>query len=230
MICERCGKEMLVGTPVCPACGAPTVFTRNAESPATSYGQFIPDDYGDRPSTPSTPVYEQGYRPSFEGQPYPPYSPPPPNPEYIPPYNPYNNPPNPPNPPPMYHASAVNVTVVNNIVTPSLNKNNALLIEILCSLFSIYGIGWLIAGETVTGIILLACSILIIWPLAIMIAVFTLGFGVFFCNLPLAVIGIILNAILLNNALNRKVVAMTYTAQAQPAQPAQQMPPRRMPQ
>ena len=222
MICERCGKEMPAGATVCPACGTPTVFARGMESPSTSYGQYIPDDYGD---TPSTPVYAQGYRPSFEAPPHPTYSPPPQNTSYVPPYNPYN----PNNPPPIYQPP-INVTVVNNFVAPSLNKNNALLTEILCSLFGIYGIGWLMAGETLTGVILLVCSFLLIWPLAIMIAIFTLGFGIFFCNLPLAVIGIILNAILLNNALNRKVIRMTYTTQAQPIQQAQQMPPRRMPQ
>ncbi len=224
MICERCGKEMSASATVCPACGTPTVFARGGEAASTSYGQFIPDDYGDRPSSVT---YEQGYQPSLE-------APPRPNTNYVPPpYSPHNphNPYAPPNPPPIYSPPPVNVTVVNTYVTPSLNKNNALLIEILCSLFGVYGIGWLIAGETVTGVILLVCSLLVIWPLAITRAIFTLGFGIFFCNLPLAVIGIIVNAIFLNNALNRKVVGMTYMTQAQPMQqPMQQMPPRRMPQ
>jgi TM2 domain-containing membrane protein YozV len=204
---------------VCPACGTPTVFAPGREA-STSYGQFVPDDYGDTPSTPVYEQYEQGYRPPFE-------APPRQSTNYVPPpYHPHN-PYAPPNPPPIYNPP-INVTVVNNFVTPSLNKNNALLTEVLCSLFGVYGIGWLMAGETVTGVILLVCSFLVIWPLAITIAVITLGFGIFFCNLPLAVIGIIVNAIFLNNALNRKVIPMTYMAQAQPMQ--QQMPPRRMPQ
>ena len=222
MICERCGKGMPTGATICPACGTPTVFARGGEA-STSYSQFIPDDYGDTPSAPVYEQYEQGYRPSFE-------APPRQSTNYVPPHTPYN-PYAPPNPPPLYQSPPVNVTVVNNFVTPSLNKNNALLTEILCSLFGVYGIGWLMAGETVTGVILLVCSFLVIWPLAITIAIFTLGFGIFFCNLPLAVIGIIVNAIFLNNALNRKVVPTPFMTQAQPMQqPAHQMPPRRMPQ
>jgi hypothetical protein len=55
-----------------------------------------------------------------------------------------------------------------------------------------------------------------------MIAIFTLGFGIIFCNLPLAIGGIVLNAILLNNALNRKAKLVSYTT----VQSQQQMPPR----
>src|SRR6266704_3057490 len=59
-----------------------------------------------------------------------------------------------------------NVTVVNNA-----NKNpTPVLIEVLLSLFlGIYGVGWLMAGETTTGIVLLICSFVIYWPFVILL-------------------------------------------------------------
>ena len=104
----------------------------------------------------------------------------------------------------MYQ-QGVNVTVVNNAST----KNNTLLtIEVMLSLFGIYGIGWLMAGETTIGVILLICSFVIYWPLLILIAVFTLGLGLA-CDFPLGIAAIIINAILLNNTLNRKAAQIT---------------------
>ncbi len=101
--------------------------------------------------------------------------------------------------------------------------------EIILSLFSLYGVGWIMAGETTIGVILIVLSIVVFWPLEILIAVFTLGFGVFVCNLPLATVGIIVNALLLNSRLERQVrqarpSVFSSTYQAQHMQP----PPKRM--
>jgi hypothetical protein len=90
-------------------------------------------------------------------------------------------------------------------------KNEALVAEIFLSLIGIYGVGWLMAGETTIGVILLICSFVVFAPLAVMIAIFTLGIGIYVLDLPLAVSGIILNAILLNRALNRKAAQSEYT-------------------
>jgi hypothetical protein len=86
----------------------------------------------------------------------------------------------------------------------SVKNNGALAAEILFSLIGVYGVGWLIAGEIAIGVILLVCSFAVFAPLAIMIAIYTFGVGIFVFDLPLAIGGIILNAILLNRVLNRK--------------------------
>jgi len=126
------------------------------------------------------------------------------------------------NPNTAYQPGAINVTVVNNFTTSSSNtKSGALLVEIFLSLIGIYGVGWIIAGETTIGIVLLVCSFVLIWPLALIIAVFTLGLGIIFCDLPLAIFFIVLNAVLLNNVLNRKARPVMYTT----VQAQQQMPP-----
>jgi len=95
----------------------------------------------------------------------------------------------------------VNVTVVNTGTTQQ--SKTPLIVEIILNLFGIYGVGWLIAGETTVGIILLICSFVVFWPTVVLLAVFTLGFGLI-CDFPLGIGLLILNAVMLNNALNRK--------------------------
>jgi hypothetical protein len=101
----------------------------------------------------------------------------------------------------MYQQAQINVTVIN------ANNNTPLIVELLLSIFlGIFGVGWLMAGEVVTGVILLVCSLFIYLPLliiSIFIAVFTFGFSLF-CTGPMVIGAIILNAILLNNKLKRK--------------------------
>ena len=111
----------------------------------------------------------------------------------------------PPQPYPPPYPPGVNVTVVNNA-----NKNTTpVLVEVLLSLFlGIYGVGWLMAGETTTGIVLLICSFVIYWPFVILLIVFTLGLGLF-CVVPLGIGAVILNAVLLNSTLNRKATQIT---------------------
>ncbi|GCE11598.1 hypothetical protein KTT_14570 [Tengunoibacter tsumagoiensis] len=86
------------------------------------------------------------------------------------------------------------------------NKNDtALIAEIVLSLVGIFGVGWLMAGETTVGVLLLLGSFLLYWPLVILALIFTLGLGIF-CLVPMAVGAIILNALLLNGVLNRKAM------------------------
>ena len=107
--------------------------------------------------------------------------------------------------PPMYQQGpAVNVTVVNNTSTSS-KSNTPVIVEVILSIFGIYGVGWLIAGETTTGIILLACSILVYWPIMVFMAIFTIGI----CDFPVAIAAIVINAVLLNRTLNRKATPIT---------------------
>lgn len=208
MICERCGKEVSANSAICPSCG--TVVQSSA-----TYGQYSSSGFDD---VQPTPIYDQGIPPQPDLWPPPPepgmyYPPPRQDAGYRPAFNPNTS----------YQAGAINVTVVNNFTaSPSNTNSGALLAEIFLSLFGVYGIGWIIAGETTTGIVLLICSFVLIWPLALMIAVFTLGFGIVFCDLPLAIGFIVLNAILLNNVINRKARPVSYTT----FQTQQQMPPK----
>ena len=102
------------------------------------------------------------------------------------------------NAPPMYQQAPFNVTVFHT------NNSTPLIVELLLSIFlGIFGVGWLIAGETTVGVILLICSFLLYWPILLIGIIFTLGLGII-CLGPLAIGAIILNAILLNNRLKRK--------------------------
>lgn len=103
--------------------------------------------------------------------------------------------------PPPY-PQMTNVTVVNNAQT----SNTPVIVEVLLNLFlGIYGVGWLIAGETTTGIILLVCSFLVYWPALIGFAIFTFGL----CDIPLIIGAVILNNVLLNGALKRRATQVT---------------------
>ena len=198
IICERCGNEFAANTAICPSCG--TVV-----QPSSSYGQYSSREYDD---VQPMPIYDHEISPQSAI-----YSSPPQQEfGYGPSYHAHTT----------YQPGTINVTVVNNFQTSSRNNSGALLVEIFLSLFGIYGVGWIIAGETTIGVVLLVCSLVLFWPLAIIIAIFTLGFGIFFCDLPLAVGCIVINAVLLNNALNRKARLASYST----TQTQQQMPPR----
>src|SRR5436309_12798131 len=180
MNCESCRGILPDNALVCPNCGAAT----SASQPRPQLPSYTPPQQAFMP-----PQQNYGYAPQYGS---------------IPPQQNYGYAPQqafmPPHPYPPPYPPGVNVTVVNNA-----NKSSTpVLVEVLLSLFlGIYGVGWLMAGETTPGVILLICSFVVYWPLVIMIAVFTLGFGLF-CDIPMAIGAIILNAVLLNNTLNRK--------------------------
>ena len=193
MTCERCGKEIPDNIAICPNCGTVTSAAPGKPKPTTKFGPYS-GGYVDGP--PIT-EYGQGYAPQ---QGYPP-----PLQEYRPPQQAYGYG-QPYNAPPMYQPAIVNVNIVN---PASTTNNTPVIVEVLLSLFlGIYGVGWLMAGETTTGIILLICSILLYWPILITITIFTFGLGLF-CLGPLAIGAIILNAVLLNNKLKQKAASFT---------------------
>jgi len=187
MNCENCGRVISDNAVVCPNCGAVTP----ASLPRPDQPRYTPPQQGYMAQQPGYPPPQQGYMP-------------PPQPGYMPPSQNYGYPQQQ-QPPPMYPPQGVNVTVVNNAST---KNNTPLIIEVILSLFGIFGIGWLTAGETTTGVILLICSFVVYWPLLILIAVFTLGLGLA-CDFPLGIAAIVINAILLNNTLNRKATQIT---------------------
>lgn len=100
-----------------------------------------------------------------------------------------------------FHNTAFSSTY---IPVRSKKNNTPLIIEILLNLFlSLYGVGWLMAGEIRVGVILLIGSFVLYWPALIFGILFTFGLGIF--SLGALSLGlVILNAILLNNYLNRK--------------------------
>jgi hypothetical protein len=112
----------------------------------------------------------------------------------------------------IQQSSVVNVSVGDS--GSSSQGKTGLIVEIILNLFGIYGVGWLIAGETTVGIVLLICSFVVFWPTVVLLAVLTVGFGLF-CDFPLGIGLLILNAILLNNAINRKATQRITVVQTQ---------------
>lgn len=188
--CATCGRLIPDNATSCPGCGALTEFGRATRSQS---GEFQQQGY-------TSPDYLSGYAPpTGQSSGY--------NPQqgYVPPQQQYGYQQQQgyaqqPNYGP-YQQGGVNVTVVNNATAS--HSNAPVIVELLLNIFTgIYGVGWLMAGETTTGIILLVCSF-VDWGIWGALFVFTLGLG-FLCWGPLLIAAIIVNAILLNNALKRK--------------------------
>ena len=218
MSCERCGKEMPDNMAICPACGTITSAAQGRPQPPTNHGPYPSDGppvgYGQgyppqpgymQPPQPGYPPVQQGYmqqqQPGYMQPPQQGYMQPP-QPGYG--YGqPYGNPSFP---------GPVNINIVNNQqvgvgAVPSNTSSAPVVVEVLLSFFlGIYGVGWLMSGETTTGVVLLICSFVVYWPVLIVGTILTLGIGLF-CLGPLAIGAIIFNAIMLNNALKRKATA-----------------------
>ena len=78
------------------------------------------------------------------------------------------------------------------------------------------------AGETTTGSPVLVGSLVLYWPIFIVGTIVTLGFGLL-CLGPLAIAAIIVNAVLLNQTLNRKASHVTVVP---PPSQQMRMPPQ----
>jgi hypothetical protein len=184
MTCERCGNNFADDITICPHCG--TLRSQSyTKQPATDYGSFASGNRGD------IPLYQQGYIPPASGST-------PAHTQYVPPGSVLPSV-YPGLPPRSVAGSPLHVTVINSNM-----QTSALVIEILLSLFGIFGIGWIIGGEITLGIILVVCSFFIYWPLMILGTALTEGLGLI-CLGPLAIAAIILNAVLLNTVLKRKL-------------------------
>lgn len=84
----------------------------------------------------------------------------------------------------------------------------ALFVEAVLNLcLGIFGIGWLIAGETVTGLVLLACSLILYWPTLLILFflnfIFSIGPGLY-ALIVLAPGVTTLNVLLLRRMLKSK--------------------------
>ena len=186
VICTNCGKNIPDTAALCSTCGMS--ISASLSQPISEPPAYIPPQQSYMP--PLSP--QSGYM-------YPPQ----PAQYYMPPQQTYYGQQQ--NVPPIYQQGpAVNVTVVTN-TSASSKSNTPVIIEVILSIFGIYGVGWLMAGETTTGIILLVCSFLVYWPIMVVMAIFTIGI----CDFPVAIAAVVINAILLNGALNRKATQIT---------------------
>jgi hypothetical protein len=191
MFCTRCGATVKDGTRYCPVCGSEI---ETVES--TNYGHYSSQEQPvhnntqkDYPHNKYTPTSSRstytGYH-GYDSQQNQPYN------QYYRSNQSYNQ---------TYQAPGY----APPVVTPSDN-NNALILEVVLSLFGIFGVGWLLAGETFTGVILLVCSIIVYWPFMIFGTLLTFGFGLI-CLGPLAIATIIINTLIFNSILRRKIAA-----------------------
>ena len=221
--CDNCGNEMLNGATLCPVCGtlsdtgtkqAQRFVNHELKGQQGQQTSFSQDDFRNFGGPP--PQYQQGYgpvpgsAPQPTGYPYPPqqahgYA----SASYASLYPPYSQGP-------------INVTVINRH-----SSDGAVVAEILLSLIGIFGVGWMIGGETTIGIILLICSIFIFWPFMILGTLFTFGLGLL-CLIPLAIGAIILNALLCASAMKRR--ASQFVVMQPPLSPQMPMPPMQRPQ
>jgi hypothetical protein len=163
--------------------------SRNVSEPSTSYGQQKFGAPASNPEQDHAFFSPQSDAPFFQQAHYTP----PRHAGYTTAYN------------PSYYTNTPGMTVSNK-------NDNALIVELICSLLGLFGVGWLMAGETTIGIILLIGSVLIYWPLMIGGTILTIGIGLL-CLGPIAIGVIILNTLLLNSLLNRKAAKFVVTQQ-----------------
>jgi hypothetical protein len=184
MLCERCGHEITGNSSsvLCPICG--TVIKNRARAQSTgSYVQSSQNYAGEQSvSVPgSLPTSQTTLQPHVQSSSdeagYTAWS---------------------------YHATDTITTHATIDFTSVDPDGKALAVEFVLSLLGIFGIGWLLVGETGIGFLLLACSVLIYWPMMILGTLFTFGFGLM-CLGPLAVSCVICNVLLLNLCLKRKM-------------------------
>lgn len=83
---------------------------------------------------------------------------------------------------------------------PSKSKSTAMLLEIGIGLFALMGFGWIYAGQSSTGVILLIVNIVLnlgYW----FIAALTAGISMI-CTVPLQIIAVLISAAMLNSHMN----------------------------
>ncbi|HLX58629.1 MAG TPA: zinc-ribbon domain-containing protein [Ktedonobacteraceae bacterium] len=205
-ICEHCGKELLEHVTICPSCGAPVGEERTSSESSTQasihaqhktnplpfdslYEDYIPS---------SAPIYERNYAAHPPYQDYPlSQKATPTDPDMATSAAPAHS---------SYPATALSARIFN------VNTNISLIIEVLLSLLmGIFGVGWLLIGETLTGVLLLIGSVIFYLPLLIIsyvLAYFSFGLSIL-CTGPLAIAAVFLNAFMLNKILKRKRAATT---------------------
>ena len=184
--CERCGNVMPNSSLLCLVCGTLSVFSKpDIHTPTRNEPGSVPFPIpGDRQEEYEQRIYnpQPGYAPFAD--------------EKL--YNP---------------SSAPHPTLTSHIATTPINpdtpsiKKGALFVEVALNLcLGLFGIGWLVAGETITGLVLLACSIILYWPILLigffLNFLFSIGPGLYGLIL-LAISVMSLNVILLRKTIMR---------------------------
>jgi hypothetical protein len=184
MICERCGHEIInnFSSVLCPICG--TVTKKHPQEHSLGNVVQISQDHAGEQSTS---LFEELPASQTTSQPYTSFSSD--EAEYT--------------TKSFYSAKTINTPGMTSF-TSSCSYESALVIEFILSLLGIFGIGWLLVDETLIGFLLLACSILIYWPIMILGTLVTLGLGLI-CLGPLAVTCVICNTLLFNLCLKRRI-------------------------
>ena len=193
MFCDRCGNEIAYASTRCPFCGMPTEHEVQYTQPSAYQvlqGQQVVPQQDDLSNFGGPPLYQMGYRSVPSTGPSNGYVP---LPQQVPGYAPTSY-------APVYPQG--NITVVQNT-----GNDASVIAEIVLSLFGVFGVGWMMGGETTAGIILLLCSIFIYWPIMILGIVFTFGLGLI-CLIPLAIGAIIINALVCSRVLKRKTARL----------------------
>jgi hypothetical protein len=89
------------------------------------------------------------------------------------------------------------------VVAPQqADSSTPVIVEIICGIFGLYGIGWMIAGYTVPGIVLLIGGLVwaaIFWT----VAVFTAFIGLV-CLVPIDIAIWVTSALILNSRLKQR--------------------------
>lgn len=193
--CERCGNKIVENATICPVCGTVRGQPQASRQPVTNYGQYPQSSFGEPPSSTQGPIppytiytqpqtYQELSREVFIGY----------NPHYS--YGAQQ-------PPPKGYTLPVDTPM------PTSKNDGTIIAEILLSLCGIFGVGWLMAGETTIGVLLLLGSFFFYWPIILLGAVVTEGFGLI-CLGPLAIGAIIINIVLLSSVLRRKAARQLY--------------------
>jgi len=220
MFCDRCGNEVANGVTTCPFCGMPTENEVQYTQPLAyqgQTGQFLPDDLS-KFGGPSP--YQTGYTPVMPAMPHVVYGS-----QQTPRYGPPHYSPQSSQLPPQSYTQPYPQCHV--VVIQNTSSDGPLIAELILSLFGVFGVGWLMGGETTVGVVLLLCSIFIYWPVMILGTFFTFGLGLV-CLGPLAIGGIILNALLCSSTLKRHA-ARTIVLQSTPPPHVPMPPPMQRP-
>jgi hypothetical protein len=113
---------------------------------------------------------------------------------------PPNDPPPPP-PPPGYGPPPAPGYPAPSLAPARQRDNTPVIVEVVGAIFGFYGIGWLMVGETKTGVLLLIAGL--IWAAIVWIGV-TLTAGVAACCfVPIHAVFIALSAVSLSNHIKR---------------------------
>lgn len=81
--------------------------------------------------------------------------------------------------------------------------NGAVAVEVICGVFGIWGVGWMMSGYTAIGVTLLLTGLLVVPGLAFALVLLTFGFGVVLlpCFWIADIVVIVISAVNLSNRL-----------------------------